>query len=266
MTDHIKVHYKTFHGERRQFSFEVNINEKLCDIIPKICIEEDKLAESISDFKKWNYANQYKLISTRGYIRELNPLQTYREESVKDDEILIMLEQVRLNFSENNKGVLIHLECKNKVAFKLGGDEHQFAMTEQGFSFGKHYCEIILETEPYERSVIVGVSVRRTEFHLNSVEMKGFYGYVLSECKKVSNNAAGKVDLVDYGDITKIGDRIGIMMEFTNTGLDVSFYVNKINMGVAFKNLPLNVYFPSVVLGFDGTRVRVCGKVAFPDV
>ena len=177
-----------------------------------------------------------------------------------------MLNHKSINFSEVNKGVLVGLQAKNKIAYKQGGDEHQFAMAEQGYNSGKHYCEFVLQTEPYERSVIIGLSTKRTEFHLNSSEMKGFYGFILSECKKVSNNATGKVELVEYGDVTKIGDRIGIMMEFGTGGLDVSFYINKINMGVAFKGLPINTYYPSVVLGFDGTMVRITNNVGFPDV
>ncbi len=56
------------------------------------------------------------------------------------------------------------------------------------------------------------------------------------------------------------------MMEFFANGLDVSFYINKINMGVAFKGLSINTYYPSVVLGFDGTMLRITNNVGFPDL
>lgn len=97
-------------------------------------------------------------------------------------------------------------------------------------------------------------------------DMKGFWGFVLSECKKIYNNPSGKVESVEYGDITKMGDRVGIMMEFQATGVDITFYVNKINLGVAFKNLPLGMYYPTAVLGFDGTRVKITNRVGYPDV
>jgi hypothetical protein len=229
-----------------------------------MCIEEDK--DSVEDKKKWNYANQFRLVSSRGYLHEVNPLKTFVEEEIKDNQLLILLSVLDICFNELTKGPSVLLESRNKVAFKLGADEHQFVMSGQGYSSGKHYCEFLLETEPYERSVIIGVSLKRTDFYLNPNESKGFYAFVLSECKKMSSNASNKVEMVEYGDITKMGDRVGILIEFQSTGLDISFFINKINMGIAFKNLPINTYYPSVVLGFDGTRVRITNRVRFPDL
>jgi hypothetical protein len=206
------------------------------------------------------------LISSNGKIKELNPNKTYAEELISNDETLILLNQIDLNFSETNKGNMIYLGNKSKIARKQGGDELQFVITEQGFKYGKNYCEFILDTEPYERSVILGVSLFRTDYIMSSGDMKGFWGFVLSECKKISNNQNGKVESIEYGDITKMGDRVGIMIEFHSLGVDISFYINKINMGVAFKNLPLATYYPAAVLGFDGTKVRITNKIGFPDV
>jgi hypothetical protein len=244
----------------------VNINEKLSDIIIKITIEEDKLSESDKDMNKWKYSNQYRLISSNGRIKELNPYKTYAEELITNNETIILLDQINLNFSETNKGNLICLGNRSKGAMKQGGDELQFVLTEKGYNCGKNYCEFILDTEPYERSVILGVSLPRTDYVLSTGDMKGFWGFVLSECKKISNNTSGKVEAIEYGDITKMGDRVGIMIEFYPSGVDISFYINKVNMGVAFKNLPLTTYHPAAVLGFDGTKVRITNKVGFPDV
>jgi hypothetical protein len=131
---------------------------------------------------------------------------------------------------------------------------------------GKNYCEITLDTEPYERSVIVGVSLKRTDFNLNPNDMRGYWGFVLSDCKKVSNNAQGKVELTEYGDVCKIGDKIGILIDFNALGVDISFYINKINMGVAFKSLTQGTYFPAIALGFDSTKVKITNNVEFPDI
>jgi hypothetical protein len=267
------IQVKTFHGDRKTFRFEVNINEKLCDLISKICIEEEKIFSdstirdpNLIKGKKWNYANQYRMFSSLGFVKELNTLKTFRDQEIKTETTILILESIRLNFSEINRGSMIYLENKNRIATKQGGDEHQIVQTDQGFLMSKHYFEVILLTEPYERSVIIGISLKRSDFNINSNDMKGFYGFILSECKKVSQGTNNKVELVEYGDITKIGDRVGILMEFFTSGLDVTFFVNKINMGVAFKSLPLNMYFPSVILGYDGTRVRITNNILFPDV
>jgi hypothetical protein len=206
------------------------------------------------------------MVSSIGLIKELNQLQSYKDQNIKNEMTILIINENSLNFSEINKGNQIYLEKKNKVAFKLGGDEHQFAITEQSYSTGKHYFEVFLETEPYERSLIIGVTTSRSEYNFNPSVVKGFYGYVLSECKKVSSTPSGKSELIEYGDITKMGDRVGVMLEFTSSGLDISFYINKINMGVAFKNLPYNIYYPAVVLGFDGTRCLISNKMIYPDL
>lgn len=260
------MNLKTFYGDRRVHKFEVNINDKISDIIQKLCIEEDILFREMKDAKKWNFLNQYRLYSTMGRLREINPAKSYKEELINEDYYIMLLPASNLDLSDLNRGNLILLESNNKVALKQGGDEHQMALTEQGYSFGRIYCEVILETEPYEKSVIIGISQKRTDFNLNPNDVKGFWGFVLSDCKKVSNNASGKVDLIEYGDVCKIGDRVGMLMEFNSAGLDITYYINKINMGVAFKSLHAGMYYPAIVLGFDGTKVRLTNKVLFPDI
>jgi hypothetical protein len=56
------------------------------------------------------------------------------------------------------------------------------------------------------------------------------------------------------------------LTEFNSNGVDVSFYINKVNMGVAFKGLPANSYYPVAILGYDGARIRVVSNVQYPDV
>ncbi len=75
----------------------------------------------------------------------------------------------------------------------------------------------------------------------------------------------GAVEKVDYGDVSKMGDKIGILMEFNDKGLDVSFFINKIDMGVAFKSISHNTYFPCVLLYYDGAKVKVMNRVPIPD-
>ena len=75
----------------------------------------------------------------------------------------------------------------------------------------------------------------------------------------------GAVEHVEYGDISKMGDKIGILMEFNDKGLDVSFFINKMDMGIAFRSLPSNTYYPCVLLYYDGAKVKVMNRVPLPD-
>jgi hypothetical protein len=62
-----------------------------------------------------------------------------------------------------------------------------------------------------------------------------------------------------------MGDKVGILMEFTEKGLDISFYINKLFLGVAFKGLPPNTYYPCALLLYDGAKVRITNRVPLPE-
>lgn len=70
---------------------------------------------------------------------------------------------------------------------------------------------------------------------------------------------------VEYGDVCKIGDKVGMLLDFKDTGLDVSFFVNKTFLGVAFKSLPIDSYFPSALILFDDCKVRIDNQVNVPE-
>ncbi len=63
-----------------------------------------------------------------------------------------------------------------------------------------------------------------------------------------------------------MGDKIGVLLEFTQQGLDVSFFINKLDLGIAFKNLPFATYYPCVLLYYEGAKVKVTNRVPLPDV
>lgn len=61
-----------------------------------------------------------------------------------------------------------------------------------------------------------------------------------------------------------MGDVIGVLMEFKDSGLEVSFFVNKINCGVAFKSLPRDSYYPCALICYDNCKVRINNQVKIP--
>jgi hypothetical protein len=75
-----------------------------------------------------------------------------------------------------------------------------------------------------------------------------------------------KNENLDYGDVCKMGDKIGMLLEFNEDGLDVSFFLNGIDLGVAFQKLPKNKYFPCVVMLYEGTKVKMSNDIPFPIV
>lgn len=219
----------------------------------------------MQNVNKWNFNNQYKLYITKRGIQEINPLKAFKDEFIGNREIILLLPLGNHYFSEIMKGNMIFLESKNRIAMKQGSDDHQFVFCDKSFNTGKCYTEFVLLTEPYERSIIIGISLKRMEYHFNPAESKNFWGFILSDCKKISYTSSNKTESLEYGDISKIGDRVGIMCEFTSNGLDVSFYINKVNVGIAFKGLPINSYYPVAILGYDGAKIRIASNVQYPD-
>ena len=79
-------------------------------------------------------------------------------------------------------------------------------------------------------------------------------------------NINNKIEYKDFGEVTKIFDRIGVLIEFTNEGVSISYYVNKILVGTPFTKLQEKIVFPCVRLGIETTKVMITNQVDFPDV
>lgn len=92
-------------------------------------------------------------------------------------------------------------------------------------------------------------------------DYKNFWGYIPSEGTKIGNN-----NFLEVGLPCKIKDRVGLLMDFTNNGLDLYLFVNSTWICKIFSNLPLGpTYFPCSVLKFDGMKIRVSNRVPIPD-
>lgn len=110
--------------------------------------------------------------------------------------------------------------------------------------------------------------MKGTDFASNLDKVNTFWGYCLSEtlednfkiCKDDSQNNS------DYGEAWMIGDRVGIMLDFTKTGLTISYFKNKESLGVAFENLHPGHYYPCVYLKFNESRISLLSKVDLPDI
>jgi len=234
------------------------------DLPSKLIIAED-LALTPYD-QHWIYNSQYRLIATsKNKIKELHPLKTFSAEEVTEHQTILLLPQKEVFFSEVALGANIFLENQNSTAFKVGSDDHQMILADQGFKSGRHYCEFTFETEPAEKSIIVGVCLSRNDFYFSIADPKGFWGFIPSECKKVGYSDKGILQNAEYGAVCKIGDSCGVLLEFTNKGLDLSFFINKINIGVAFRNLPFQTYYPSAILGYDSSRIHIQPQALLPD-
>ena len=84
-------------------------------------------------------------------------------------------------------------------------DDFEFCLAEPGFKYGRRYIEFTLESEPFEKNIMIDVSLYRNNFRFNC---KDFFDFLLSENRKIYD-LNGKMKTEDFGLNTKIGDKIG---------------------------------------------------------
>jgi hypothetical protein len=116
LSEKIVVNLKTLYGSRRVFTFEVRVKDKLHTLIDLVIEEELKIGEK----QKWNPNFQYRLISTNGLIKELNPMLTFADEEIKNNFTIILASPYKIYFSETMKhqGIQVRQLFK-KIIFTL---------------------------------------------------------------------------------------------------------------------------------------------------
>ena len=259
--DNINIKLKFFIGSRKVISLEkISIYSKINILLEHIPINN---VDSINYSKN----SQHRLYSCKTGLRELNPNYTFIENNLRDNELILSFPESELLFSQTMKGRSIELSLSNRQAVKITTDEPQHILGNIGYISGRHYFEIKLLTDPMIRSVIVGYSIKKDENNLFSNEIQTFYGFILSDRKKMKFSFPKREEnCEDYGEVCNINDKIGVLFDCKNDGIDITFYRNKKNLGIAFEKLPTNFkYFPTVEMGLCGSKIQLNNYFDFPD-
>ena len=261
----INVKVKYFHNKRSLILFDkMNINSKINILIENIYQNEDP--NNLP--KKYTKNSQHRLYSCKTDLRQLNTGLSFFENDIKDNEILLFFREPSLIFSTTMKDKSIEVSQQGKTAFKINIDDPNYVLGNIGYNCGRHYYEIKLLTDPMIRSIVVGFAIKKEEKNLFSCEMNKFYGYILSDMKKTEIDFSGgeQENMLDYGEMCSINDNIGIMYDCRDDGVNIIFYRNKKNLGIAYKNLPKElIYFPAVEMGFAGSKIQITNDLDFPE-
>ena len=263
--DTIDLKVKYFCSKRNLVPFEkININSKINILIENLFLKEDP-----SIFPtKLNKNSQYKLYSCKTGLRELNTGYTFYENNISDNEILLYFPEPILNFSSTMKGKSIEVSQQGRTGFKINTDDPQYVLGNVGYNGGRHYFEIKLLTDPMIRSIVVGFGIKKDEKNLFTYDMSKFYGYILSDMKKtqITNGNRDQELIMDYGEVCLINDYIGVLYDCKDDGVNISFYRNRKNLGIAFYNLPKDLtYFPAIEMGLCGSKIQIYNGLDFPD-
>ena len=261
----INIKVKYFHSKRQLVNYDyINILSKINILIEKLFLNEDpKLLP-----KKFTKNSQYRLYSCKTGLRELNTGQTFVENNIHNNETLIYFPETPLTFSISMRGKSIEVSQMGKTAFKINTDDPQYVLGTGGYTGGRHYFEIKLMTDPMIRSIVVGLCIKKNEKNIFSNEMIKFYGYILSDMKKVEIEFGNGTEekMSNYGEICSINDNIGVMYDCREDGVNIIFYRNKKRMGIAFNKLPKDkIYFPAVEMGLCGSKIQINNDLEFPE-
>ena len=155
--------------------------------------EEDKKEKKENSDKEFEEEmitehSQYRIFSCHKQIHELNPIRNIFENDILDNELLLYLPIKKLSFSEYAKGYSIIVSQEGKIASKINTDEPQYILGNIGYSFGKHYFEVNLLTEPIAKSVIIGLATKKNPNDMFVNDVNNFYGYILSDNQKLSTH------------------------------------------------------------------------------
>lgn len=99
--ENIKINVKTLNGDRKLYSYQVNIKDKISVIIQNLVRDEKNISQN----------TQYRIISTNGFIKELDPNKRIYEENIKENQTLILTDQINLVFSDAMHGPGIIVNC-----------------------------------------------------------------------------------------------------------------------------------------------------------
>ena len=274
----INIQIKTFYNERAIHVINnIDIYSTLQLVVQRMFQQENKGKEKEDKDKNANdndkkadeeritEQTQYRIFSCHKNIHELNPTRNIFENEIQDNEILLYLPIKKLSFSEYMKGYSVILSEEGKIASKINTDDPQYVLGNNPYSFGRHYFEVNLLTEPIAKSVIIGLATKRNPADMYVNDVNNFYGYILSDMQKISY-VNGKQEKKLYSkEAIAINDIIGVLFEFKKEGLEISFYKNKICLGVAFNKIYSDkIFFPAISLGIAGSKIQISNQIDFP--
>ena len=271
MKKEINIQIKTFFNNREIYKIEkVNINSPLNLAVQKLFELQQKEKDKDKEKKEDNIEHitkqsQYRIFSVHKNIHQLNPLESIIENFIQENELLLYLPVKELSFSEYIKDSSILISKEGKIASKVNTDSSQYALGNIYYLFGKHYFEVNLLTEPIAESVIIGVATKRNPMDKYVFDVHNFYGLILSDSQKISI-INGKTEKKEYNkESFNVNDIVGVLLEFKKDGLEISFYKNKICLGVAYNKIKNDkIFFPAIKLGYAGSKVRISNQIDFP--
>ena len=125
-------------------------------------------------------------------------------------------------------------------------------------SSGQHYWEIKIEKFVELDDIIIGVSLKGIDINQRPFDTGKFWGWICTGGRKLfPSSPGGPAQAREYGGCAKIGDTIGVLLEFKGSLGYLSFLKNGTPLGVCFNNLPVGNYLPTACLYYGEVQVTL---------
>ena len=94
-------------------------------------------------------------------------------------------------------------------------------LTNLGFSTGRHYWEIIIDVYGTEEDIFIGICKNGNKLQSHAVE-NSCWGWQTTSGRKIWPSTE-RIQEEAYGDYTKIGEIIGVLLEFDNEKASLTY-------------------------------------------
>lgn len=105
---------------------------------------------------------------------------------------------------------------------------HETVLANVGFDSGSHYWEVTIDTFVDLDDIYIGVAKNVVNLYTPATDTGCFWGWIATGEKKFEPTPEGR-QINKFGGLCKIGDIVGVLLEFNNGFASLSYYRNKVS-------------------------------------
>ena len=155
-------------------------------------------------------------------------------------------------WNEAKKGANLALANSQMTVTKQNDDSYETILGSLALAKGNHYWEITIDCFVEEEDFFIGVAAEGICLTARPSDTGLFWGFLGSGAVKLGPDGHCQ----EYGDPVKTGDVVGVSLEYADELGTLSFSKNGTDFGVAFTDVPANVY-PALSLFYTQAQVTL---------
>ncbi|CAG9324473.1 unnamed protein product [Blepharisma stoltei] len=194
-----------------------------------------------------------KLYYPMGSIKEIKAADSPLSLKLKSNSTFIALLRQNFYFNENKKANNIEISNNCLTASKKTEEEFETVLCNISLSSELYTWEMTIDLIVDDDDVFIGVADENVALYGHPPDVGLFWGIRCSGGKKFRPETG----IEDYfGESVQTGDVVGVKLEYKGDQGWISFQKNGKDYGVAYKNVPINVY-PAVSLYYKRAQVSL---------